>query len=263
MVERVHDRDARVVLRLVLHPLHPLLQVRRVLIAGENGDLPLAAHLLRQLLHHLLSHLLVVAAVERKAVRPRDIAVERHHRHPALHGFVHRAHELVRVARREKNRVRAAIHRVGDPLRLDRSVFVRWREPVDFHIDAGRLRELRRRRIGTRAPREKHRIRRALRDHRDRERLSTARCRAAGRGLRRSAFLGSAARQRGQRRRGGDESRDRRSRAAHEVSSVRRGGEAGSVSLAGAAASRLANKRVPLWSSTTARIIALPMMIHS
>ena len=71
---------ARVLRGLLLRALHAVLEVRRVLIAGENRDLALAVHQLGQLGHRLLAGLDVVDAVVGEALRLRRVAVERHHR---------------------------------------------------------------------------------------------------------------------------------------------------------------------------------------
>src|SRR5207247_6249548 len=53
VVVNVADGDARVFLRGVLHALNTLLQVRRVLVAGQNRNDTFAAHVFGQLVHHL------------------------------------------------------------------------------------------------------------------------------------------------------------------------------------------------------------------
>ena len=70
---------ARMLRGFVLRALHAMLEVRRVLVAGEDRDLALAVHQRRQLGHRLLAGLDVVDAVEREALRLRRVAVERHH----------------------------------------------------------------------------------------------------------------------------------------------------------------------------------------
>ena len=80
VVERAEDLDAGRLRRFFLHALHAALQVRRVLIAGEDGDLALAVHELRELRHHELARLDVIDAVEREPLGLRRVAVERHDR---------------------------------------------------------------------------------------------------------------------------------------------------------------------------------------
>ena len=118
-----------------------MLQVRRVLIAGENRDLALAVHQRRQLGHRLLAGLVVVDAVVGEPLRLRRIAVERHHDHAAVDGVVDRAGHLAGVGAGDENRVGAVVHGLLNALRLHLSVFLRRREPRDGDVDAVLLRE--------------------------------------------------------------------------------------------------------------------------
>jgi hypothetical protein len=80
VVEDADDLHSRVLGRFVFRALHPVLEVRCVLIAGEDGHFALAAHQRRQLGHRLLARLVVVHAVVGEALRLRRVAVEGHHR---------------------------------------------------------------------------------------------------------------------------------------------------------------------------------------
>ncbi len=174
MIECADDGDAGKLLGGILHTLHALLQVGCVLTAGNDRDTPLAPHLLAQLLHNLRSHQRIIATVEREALGVGNVTVKGHHRHATIDRFVHGADELSCVARREENRVRTAVHRLRDLLRLHRAILVGRCEPVDLHIHAGRLGDFRRGRLGANASREEDRIRRTLRDERDGEGLAVS-----------------------------------------------------------------------------------------
>src|SRR5258708_2428308 len=77
--ERADDLDAGMARGLRAHALDALLQVRRVLVAGEDGDLALAAEQLRELGHDGLAEPSAVDAVEREALRHPRLAFSRHH----------------------------------------------------------------------------------------------------------------------------------------------------------------------------------------
>ena len=171
VVKRIDDGDAGVFGGRLTHASHPRLQIWRVLVARNDGNLPLATHLRRQLVHHLHTHLCVVAAVKRKTFGIGHVAVKRHHGHTAINGLVHRATDLAGVTGREQNRVGAGVHRLSNALRLHRAVFVGRSKPVDFYGDSVRRGQFGRSGIGALASRKKHRVGRALGDHGDRKRL--------------------------------------------------------------------------------------------
>ena len=167
--------------RLGLDPLDAAAQVGRVLIAGEDGHLPLAVQQLGELLHDLLTDAEVVDAVVGEALRLRRVAVEGHDRHAARHRVVDGAGQLAGVRAGDEDGVGPFVHRLGDPLRLNLAVLDRRSQPDDLDGDADLGREIAGRRLGAAPGREEDRVGRALGDHRDPDRL-LRRMRRLGRG---------------------------------------------------------------------------------
>ena len=167
-------------------------------LPARMRDLALAADLLGELAHHVFAQLPIVDAVVRKPLRLRGVAVERHDRHAARDRVVDRAGHLARVRTRDQDRVGAFVDGLGDPLRLDLSVLLRRRQPDDLDGRADAARQVLRRRLGATARRQEHRVRRALRDHRDADRLAGQRRRAG-------AAVAARRRRRGQRSAGNPE----------------------------------------------------------
>ena len=246
-----------------LHALDALAQVRRVLVAGEDRDLALAAHLLGQLVHHRLAGLDVVDAVEREALRLRRRRCRTSS--PARRGdrVVDRAGDLAGVRAGDQHRVRALVDRLRDALRLDLAVL-------------RRAASARRSRSGTpcfcdsslaaasapvRAERKTGLV----------ELLAIIAILIGLRGRRRGAVPPAVRRlARSSRVRcGTDRAATTRASQLRRCHSIARSARAcrrlDSASLHSAAAARAAAraKRALAWSSTTATMIAQPMMIHS
>ncbi len=136
MVERVEDFDAGIFFGGVLCTLRPLLEVRRILIPGENGDNALAAHDFGQFIHDLLPALHIVNAEGDKAFAGGRIGIERGNGHTILHRGIDGVGELVGVGTTDRNAVGAGEDELLDGFGLLLRIFLVWCAPIDFDGDA-------------------------------------------------------------------------------------------------------------------------------
>ena len=227
--------------RLLFHAVHALPEVGGVLVPGQDPHLALAAHERGQLGHHLAAGVHVVHPVEGEALRVGGVAVEGHDGDVARDRVVDGARHLAGVRAGEEDGGGALVDRLGDALRLDLAVLLGGREPGDLDADLVLLRQLAGGRLGPRPGGEEDRVGRALGDERDL---------AAGGPAGVPAGFEQAATARGRRSEGELHLLHGRSfKGAHHARAAR--------------ASRRAVMRPDHWSSTTATMVAQPMMIHS
>ena len=226
--------------------------------------LPLAVHLLGEFRHHHLARFRVVRTIERKALRERRVAVEHHHRNSARHGVIDGAGDLPGIAGRDEERIVTVVDGLRDALRLHRPILIGRGEPVDGDGDAHLRAEFLGRGIRAGACGEEYGIGGALGDHSDPEGLGAAAAALAAGGegeccqheTGEPVYLHDDPRK---------VSLEVPGCAGDDGAKVSQDfpGYAGDDRSAVPAAIRRARSLDPCWSSTTAMINALPMMIHS
>src|SRR6266545_7143370 len=132
----VADGDARILFRDVFHALNALLEVRRILIVGKDGDGALAAHQLRQFIYHLFAAFYIVDGIGNKPFAVRRVGVEGGHRNAVLHRGIDGVGQFVGVRATDSDAVRADQSELFDGFGLFLGVLFIGRAPVYLDVDA-------------------------------------------------------------------------------------------------------------------------------
>src|SRR5205814_918454 len=142
VVVNVADGDARVFLRGVLHALNTLLQVRRVLVAGQNRNDTFAAHEFGQLVHHLFAAFHIVDGVGDETFAVRRVGVEGGDRNAVFDRRIDGVGQFVGVRATDGDTVGAGEDELFNGLGLFLGVLFIGRAPVDFDYHAVFLAEV-------------------------------------------------------------------------------------------------------------------------
>ena len=106
MIVRISDDHPRVFFGLFADASNALLQIGRILVAGQNGDDPLASQNSGQFAHHLFTAQAVIHAVANQSLGGGRIRIKGDHGHSITHRFVDGVGHLVGIAATDGNSIR-------------------------------------------------------------------------------------------------------------------------------------------------------------
>src|SRR5262249_10990430 len=120
----------------------PLLQVRRILVTGQNRDRAFSVHGLRQLAHDLLPAADIIGSENGEPFALRRIGIKHEDRYAAIDCLVDRVGKLVSVGGADRDTRRAGIYQLLNGFTLLLGFFFVRLPPVNFYIYAVLLAQL-------------------------------------------------------------------------------------------------------------------------